>query len=419
MDARSPIIKLAPVTRAGMRLLISLYGMSETGKTLSALLLASGIEPDPAKRALLDTEGGERGRAYVDQIDGGYLYAALTPPFTPERYIQALEDIAEHGVLVLVIDSVSHAWFAEGGILDIIENATEKNDLAKWAKPKRRLGKMTRRMMSADMHIILCSRAKQPLVEVEGANGRKTYAPGPIVPIQEKTLRYDMTVMAHMLGDGRFSVDRKDGGKCPGALRPVFAGHDTMTAETGRQLAAWVQSEGGKSPEHRRLERDAMTAAEGGTVAFRAFWKDLSKEQRAVIVNDLGNLKSVSESADEDAERLKTERQRTATDAASNLDDPFSDATEPGESVVVEALRPNANPFWSEPSYELSPNPDGKGRDWPAWEARMLELAATAPSDDCRLKLREDNRKQIENFRAAQPMKVEGIIIALATLVTA
>jgi hypothetical protein len=55
-----PIVQIAPATRAGMKLLISLFGMSETGKTYSALKLAAGIEPDPLKRGLLDTEGGER-----------------------------------------------------------------------------------------------------------------------------------------------------------------------------------------------------------------------------------------------------------------------------------------------------------------------------------------------------------------------
>ena len=47
-----PIVKIAPATRQGMKLLISLFGLSETGKTLSALKLAAGIELDPLKRGL-------------------------------------------------------------------------------------------------------------------------------------------------------------------------------------------------------------------------------------------------------------------------------------------------------------------------------------------------------------------------------
>jgi hypothetical protein len=166
------------------------------------------------------TEGGQRGRAYVNEIAGGYLYASLSPPYTPERYIQALDEIEKAGVTVLVTDSASHAWFAEGGVLQMVEESTLKNDMAKWKDPKRRLGKMMQRYRSSDMHHILCSRAKQPLVEGE-VNGRKTYVPGPVVPIQEKMMRYDMTVIAHMLGRGRFTLDAPQG-KCPGNLLPIF-----------------------------------------------------------------------------------------------------------------------------------------------------------------------------------------------------
>lgn len=327
------ILEIAPVTRAGMRLLISLYGLSETGKTLSALKVAAGIEPDPSKRMLLDSEGGQRGRAYVDHIDGGYLYAWLTPPFTPERYAQAITEIEAAGVNVLVIDSISHAWSAEGGVLDMVESATEKNDMAKWAKPKRRLGKMTRRMLSSDMHIILCSRAKQPLIETV-EDGRKKLAQGPVVPIQEKSLRYDMTIMAQMLGDGRFTV-AAPAGKCPGSLRPVFAGHEVMNEEMGRKLAAWVQSAGGKSADVRSLEAAATDAAEQGTDAFREFWKARSGIERDTLKERIGNYQSIAHAADDERKRVEEEAAAAKANAeiADGFDDPFG-----GKPLVVEDL---------------------------------------------------------------------------------
>ena len=258
-----PIVNIAPAKRDGMKLLISLFGLSETGKTYSALKLAAGIEPDPNKRGLLDTEGGERGRAYVDAIDGGYMYGSLTAPFTPERYQEALRDFIEAGVTTLVVDSVSHAWFAAGGVLDMVEQATEKNDLAKWAKPKRRLGKLTGQWLGCGLHLILCARGKQPLIEVV-EDGRKKYVPGAIVPIQEKSLRFDMTIMALMLGDGRFTVDRQYGGKCPGTLRPIFAAGEVMDETMGRKLIAWIGGQDLVSPEQRALALKAQEFAEQG-----------------------------------------------------------------------------------------------------------------------------------------------------------
>lgn len=360
------ILGIVPVSRTGMRFLISLYGLSETGKTLSALKLAAGIQPDPKRRMLLDTEGGQRGRAYADHIDGGYMYGRLTPPFTPERYIEALDEIEAAGITVLTIDSVSHAWFAEGGILDMVENATEKNDMAKWAKPKRRLGKMTRRMLSSDMHIILCSRAKQPLIEEE-VNGRKKLVPGPVVPVQEKTLRFDMTIMAHMLGDGRFDISAP-AGKCPGALRGIFSASSLMNEEMGRQLIAWLGAESAKSPELRALETEANDAAERGTEAMRAYWGRLSKEQRGQLAAKVANYQSIAKAADAEAEKLAAEeKERQANGAAADqLDDPFGKPADakPALTGVEHAGEKPADPPADQPA-----------TDWPALYQQLIEGA--------------------------------------------
>ena len=314
-----PIVKIAPATRQGMKLLISLFGLSETGKTYSALKLAAGIEPDPNKRGLLDTEGGERGRAYVDAIPGGYMYGALTAPFTPERYMEALSDFVAAGVTTLVVDSVSHAWFAAGGILDMVEQATEKNDMAKWAKPKRRLGKLTGQWLGCGLHLILCARGKQPLIE-EMVDGRKKLTPGPTVPVQEKSLRFDMTIMALMLGDGRFTVDRQHGGKCPGALRPIFAAGEVMDENMGKRLIDWIGGQDAVTPEQRKVMLMAADVAALGTDQFRTYWKALPSPMREFLRGSLDNYQSTAAAADAEAERVRLAEQDDATD----LSDPFA-----------------------------------------------------------------------------------------------
>lgn len=324
------ILQIAPVTRAGMRFIISLYGMSESGKTLSALKLAAGLEPDPRKRGLLDTEGGQRGRAFADHITGGYLYASLSAPFSPERYIEALGEFEAAGCNVLVIDSISHAWAAEGGVLDMVENATERNDMAKWAKPKRRLGKLTRRILSSDMHVILASRGKQPMIEGM-VDGRKAYVLGPVIPIQEKSLRFDMTIMAQMLGDGKFTV-AAPAGKCPGALRPIFAAGDTMNEDTGRKLAAWIQGEAVKPATLRQIEIAATSAAEEGADAFRAFWKALDPAKRDHLKPNLNNYESMAKAADEEAAHQRND----SAEGGGQDGDPFGKPG--GEPVQKPAL---------------------------------------------------------------------------------
>ena len=111
------------VTRKKSKARIALVGPSGAGKTLSALYLAYGITGDWGKIALIDTEH-ERARFYAERSDlgtGVFLYAALNPPYSPERYIsyvnQAAETVGEDGVVI--VDSFSHAWDYAGGVLDI------------------------------------------------------------------------------------------------------------------------------------------------------------------------------------------------------------------------------------------------------------------------------------------------------------
>ena len=316
-----PLVTIAPVSRKGMRMLNLFYGMSETGKTLSALLMMAGMQPDPAKRGLLDTEGGERGRMYEDAIKGGFMYGALTAPFTPERYMEALRDFVDAGVTDLTVDSVSHAWFAAGGVLDMVEQATEKNDMAKWAKPKRRLGKLTGQWIGCGLNLTLCARGKQPMIEALDDRNRKVYVPGPVVPVVEKTLRYDMTVIAKMLGDGRFTVDRAEGGKCPGALRPIFAAHETINEEMGRKIAVWLGGQDFTNAKDRGLELDAREIASQGLAPYQAFWTGLTKDQRTRLAPHHGNLKSIAQTADDDAERARQEASQS--DDGADLSDPF------------------------------------------------------------------------------------------------
>jgi hypothetical protein len=365
-----------------MRFLISLYGLSETGKTFSALKLACGMEPDPAKRMLLDTEGGQRGRAYVDAIPGGYMYASLSAPFTPERYIEALNEIEEAGINVLVIDSVSHAWFAEGGVLDMVENSTNKNDFAKWKDPKRRLGKMTRRLLSSDMHIILCSRAKQTTVE-EIVDGRKKMVPGPVVPVQEKNLRYDMTIMARMLGDGRFNITAPEG-KCPGSLRPVFEAGEKMDESMGRKLIDWLGGADVKSPAQRKLEAEANEAAEAGIDAYAAFFQALTKEQRAMILAGHEDRKSRARAADAERDRIAKEEAeqqdgRPAAPASASAPD-LTEATEIayGEALVAAQQGPAALKHWweGEPGKTLAVGTDRTQKSLIAAKWRELERIA-------------------------------------------
>jgi hypothetical protein len=81
-------MKLQIAKRHQVKLRLGLSGASGFGKTYSALLLAYGITGDWSKVAIIDTENGS---ASLYSHLGGYNVLTLTEPYTPERYIQAIE----------------------------------------------------------------------------------------------------------------------------------------------------------------------------------------------------------------------------------------------------------------------------------------------------------------------------------------
>ena len=101
-------------------MLISLAGVSGSGKTFSALLLASGLAGKGGSVGFLDTENG-RGAMYADSpgirtaLSDGYEIAEMREPFSPSRYTEAVETFEKHGCKVLVIDSMTHEFEGFGG----------------------------------------------------------------------------------------------------------------------------------------------------------------------------------------------------------------------------------------------------------------------------------------------------------------
>ena len=103
--------------RKKARLRLALCGPAGSGKTYSALQIAKGLG---GRIALIDTEH-ESGSLYADLCE--FDTASLTPPYTPEKYRNAIAAAEAAGYSVLIIDSFSHAWAGEGGLLDMHDKA--------------------------------------------------------------------------------------------------------------------------------------------------------------------------------------------------------------------------------------------------------------------------------------------------------
>lgn len=203
-----------PAVRENVPLLIGLAGGTGSGKTYSAMTLAKGIAG--SKRfAVIDTENG-RAKHYADLFQ--FDVADLAAPFRPLAYADAIQAADAAGYPVVVVDSMSHEWYGDGGCLDWhdeLMGGDQKKNLSAWIEPKKQHKRMVTRLLQVRAHVILCFRA-EPKVEAVRENGQTKIVPKPSltgldgwIPIAEKNLPYELTASFLLMADA------------PGVPRPI------------------------------------------------------------------------------------------------------------------------------------------------------------------------------------------------------
>jgi len=98
-------MKLQKATRKAVKLRLNISAPSGAGKTMSALRMAYGLCGEWSKVVVIDTENGS---ASLYSHLGDFNTIDLIPPFTPEKYIQAIEVSEAAGMEVIIIDSTTH-----------------------------------------------------------------------------------------------------------------------------------------------------------------------------------------------------------------------------------------------------------------------------------------------------------------------
>jgi AAA domain len=300
------IVTFTKAQRKNTHVLLSILGMSGSGKTYSAILIARGLVGPQGKVAMLDTESG-RGLIYANMA-GGFDHADLTAPYTPERYIEAIKAAESSGYDALIIDSASAEWEGIGGTLELADSGTSKDGkaltgLIKWSQPKARHKRWIQALLNTRMHLILCLRAKEKLVQKGGE-----IVSGGFVSVQDKRFIYEMTTQIFLPNDverDKIGIPRLD--KCPEDLLPAFPPGERISIETGKRIAEWVAGGAPVDHEAEKLRREAEEAAEGGTAVLESMWNRLGKEQRQKLKPYMENCKSIAKTADEESKPVEFE----------------------------------------------------------------------------------------------------------------
>lgn len=292
-------MEIKKAERTKSPLMISIAGVSGSGKTFSALLMAAGLAGN-GKVGFLDTENG-RGDMYADsQIIGaalpqGYFIGGLKAPFSPSRFIDAIESFEKADCQVLIVDSATHEWDGYGGCQDIAEN-NKLGGAPNWAMAKREHKRLMHRILASNMHIIFCLRAQEK-TKVEKIDGKMTFIPMGIQPIQEKNFVYEMT-LSLTLEEG---TNLPTITKCPEPLRHLFQqqGH-LITPAIGKAIAEWNQKAiARKTRDEDDLLAEALAYANEGVASLQEYFQDLPIEEKAVLKPKLEEAKEVARIADQ------------------------------------------------------------------------------------------------------------------------
>ena len=221
--------------RRKAKLRLALCGPSGSGKTFSAIKIAKGIVagiPGGGKIALIDTENGS-GQLYCDIAD--YDVAEIAPPFSVDKYIGAIKGAEDAGYDVLIIDSLSHAWSKQGGILDEVNKRAGKNAFTNgWRDATPLHDKFIDAILQSSIHIIVTMRAKTAYEMEKDDRGKIVPVKKGMEPIQRAGLEYEFTVVLDMDNERHTATSGKDRTR-------LFDGKCFVPDEnTGMELMQWL-----------------------------------------------------------------------------------------------------------------------------------------------------------------------------------
>ena len=253
MTAHARTFVDAPAVREHVPLLIGIMGPAGSGKTYSALRLATGIQTVTGGDIYaIDTEA-RRLLHYADSFN--FRHIEFGPPFGSLDYLAALRHCVEKGAKVIIVDSMSHEHSGPGGYLQTHEAEVDRmagDDLGKrervkmaaWIKPAALRSQLINGILQLNCNFIFAFRAK------EKTRPKKTGGIEELgyMPICGDELLFEMTVnILLMPKSGGVPTWRSDQVgeklmmKLPKQFEKLFATQKPLDETTGAALAEWAR----------------------------------------------------------------------------------------------------------------------------------------------------------------------------------
>ncbi len=241
-----------PAVREKTPILVGLIGPSGTGKTFSALRLASGFQRvTGGDTYVIDTEA-RRALHYAEKFK--FRHVAFGAPFSPLDYLDAVKHCVDKGATTVIVDSMSHEHEGPGGVLEMHEaecqrlargdvTKLEKVKMLAWNKPKQQRRRLINSILQMPCNFIFCFRAKEKL---KIKPGKEPEALG-FMPLAGEEFVYELTLKCLLLpGANGFPTWRSDMlgekmmMKLPEQFRDTFGPAPQLTEDIGQTLATWA-----------------------------------------------------------------------------------------------------------------------------------------------------------------------------------
>lgn len=224
-------MEIRKAQRMKAKLRLGIAAPSGAGKTYSALLMAFGLG---GKVGLIDTEHGS-GDLYAHL--GDYSVISIEAPYTVAKYTEAIRLFEEAGYSTIIIDSLSHAWAGDGGLLDKQGKMADRgtNSFAAWRTITPEHNSLVDAMLRSPAHIIATMRSKQDYVLEVNDKGKQTPKKVGLAPVQREGMEYEFTVM--------LDVDMNHIASSSKDRTGLFDGRFFKISEaTGKELLTWLET---------------------------------------------------------------------------------------------------------------------------------------------------------------------------------
>ncbi len=265
-------MKIEIAKREQVKIKLGIQGPSGAGKFQGALLIAFGLTNDWSKIAVIDTEG--KSSSLYSHL-GQFNLIDFKPPYSPERYCEAIDICLKAGMEAIIIDSVTPEWEY---ILESHSLLTG-NSYTNWSKFTPRHQKFISKILQSEAHFICGIRSKQDYVLAE-KNGKMIPEKVGMKGIQRDGIDYEFTILFEVNINHLSKATKDRTGLF--SERPEFL----ISKETGIEILNWC-----KSGELAVIDYESIIKGCGTIEELKNLYESISKQIQLEFLEEFTNKK--------------------------------------------------------------------------------------------------------------------------------